>query len=341
MLAALLFAVPLAAFVASDTGILESERRQMAAFPKMSKFRGREVKSFFRGVDAFFADRFPLRSRLLGLSMAMHELGGDSLDIDRCYRGKENWLFLGNSYNRCVDKLIGRENPSDSYLKQQTEAYGRLRDVAAKSGAEFFVFIGPNKSSIYPEYLPPEVIPAKRRFISPLLDSLKGTGVKVYDPTARLIERKAAGLLYYRTDTHWNAIGAYEAFAGFSERAGLPALPSLSFDAAPVHRGDLVNIGGYNSFPLSVGDNFEVHWHVPPSLREEDGLIVNTHAPSDKTVWVFGDSFAEGLRPYISATFKATRSFGHKEFATAMSSQVPKPDVILWVIVERDFAEAD
>ena len=342
ILAALLFVIPLAAFVMSDMGTLESEQRRMTAFPKMpSTLRLSDVTRFFRGVDLFFADRFPLRSSLLIFSMALHEAVGDSLDMDKCYKGKENWLFLGNSYDRCVEKLQGRVNLSGNNLKRQTEAYRNIRDAAEKCGVEFFICIGPNKSSIYPEYLPPIMPPAKRRFISPLLDSLKSVGIKVYDPTARLIEKKAAALLYYRTDTHWNARGAYEAFENFRESAGLPELPLLSFDEAPAHGGDLVKIGGYKSFPLSVGDNFALHWSAPPALHEEDGLISNTLASCDKTVWVFGDSFAEALRPYITAMFKETRFFQHGEFEAAMSSQFSKPDMLLWVIVERKFAQTE
>jgi hypothetical protein len=336
ILSALLFVVPMTVFVVPDMGILESERRQIAAFPEIAsmKFRSGHVRKFFRGVDAFFADRFPLRSPLLVLSMTLH----DNLNMDKCYRGKENWLLLGNSYASCVDKLQGKVNLSGDALKSQTEAYRKIRDAAEKLGAEFFVFIGPNKSSIYPEYLPPIVVPARQRFISPLLDLLDGIGVKVYDPTDQLIKAKPNVLLYYRTDTHWNAYGAHEAFQGFREMSGLPALPSLSFSEAPALSGDLVDICGYKSYPTSIGDNFTLHWSVSPSLHEEDGLITNTHPTSEKTVWVFGDSFANALRPYITATFKEVRFFRHDEFEAAMSSQLPKPDMILWVIVERSFA---
>ena len=339
-LAALLFIIPVAAFVVPDMGSVESERRQIAAFPEMpSRLRASHIKRFFRGIDSFFVDHFPLRSPLLGLSMALHEAGGDSLNMDKCYRGNENWLFLGNSYRRCVDKLVGQVILSGNSLKRQTEAYVKTRDVAENCGAEFFIFIGPNKSSIYPEYLPPVVVPAQRRYIAPLVGSLNRAAVKVYDPTKRLVEAKASGILYYRTDTHWNARGAYEAFEGFREWAGLPALPPFFLAEGPAHGGDLVDIGGYKSFPLSVGDNFTMQWSVSPELREEDGLIRNPHAASDKTAWVFGDSFAGALRPYITAEFKEVRFFKHGEFEAAISSQLPKPDTVLWVIVERNFAE--
>lgn len=341
ILAALLFIVPVAAFVAPDRGSVESERRQIVAFPKMSsKIRSRYIKKFFRDVDAFFADHFPLRSPLLELSMALHEAGGDSLNMDKCYRGKENWLFLGNDYGRCVDKLVGRTVLAGDNLKQQVEAYEKIRDAAENSGAEFLLFIGPNKSSIYPEYLPPVIVPAPRRYIAPLVDALTEAAVNVYDPTKRLVASKDSGILYYRTDTHWNARGAYEAFEGFREWAALPALPPCSLAEGPVQGGDLLGIGGYKRFPLSVGDTFTLQWSVSPELQEEDGLIRNAQAASAKTAWVFGDSFAVALRPYITAQFREVRFFKHEEFQSQMSSQLARPDTVLWIIVERNFADS-
>ncbi|MDR1368159.1 MAG: hypothetical protein LBJ76_05515 [Candidatus Accumulibacter sp.] len=249
LLTAFLFIVPVASFITPGMENLGNERRGIATFPEMpSKLRSGSVKKFFREIDNFFADHFPLRTPLLELSVALYEAGGDSLDMNKSYKGKGNWLFLGNSYARCVDKLQGRVILSRDSLKRQTEAYSNIRDAAKRKGVEFFVFIGPNKSSIYPEYLPPVAIPARRRFISPLLETLNEAGIKVYDPTDRLVGEKSGGLLYYRADTHWNARGAYEAFEGFRKWVGLPELPSLSLVEAPAYAGDLVDISGIKTF---------------------------------------------------------------------------------------------
>ena len=339
LLIALLFIVPVATFFIPSEGHLENERRQRASFPEIpGKLGIKEVAKFFRGIDTFVADHFPLRSSLLELSTTLYEVGGDNVNIDTCYRGKENWLFLGNKYARCVDKRTGRIVLSAANLKLGAERYKQIHDTVKTSGAEFFIFIGPNKSSIYPEYLPPIVPPAQASYIAPLVTFLNGAGVSVYDPTERLMAAKTSGILYFRTDSHWNALGAYEAFEGFREWAGLPALPPLSLTEGPLLKGDQVNSGGYKNFPLSTGDNYTLQWDVPPKLESKDGLTHNPHAVSDKTAWVFGDSFAGALSSYITAEFKGVRFLSHKDFESAMSSQLPKPDAVLWVVVERNFA---
>jgi len=332
VLCVILFVVPVATFVSQKTGTLEGERRRVVAFPHApKKIAAGEIKRFFREFDVFFADHFPLRGPLLSLSSRLHESTGSDLDMEKCYSGKENWLFLGNNYDRTVDKLQGRAKLSRAALRRHVEYYAGMRSAARSNGADFVVFIGPNKSSVYPEYLPSFVTPANKRFITPLVEALRDAGVKVYDPTERLIRKKAEGILYYRTDTHWNERGAYEAFDGFREYMDLPALPRCTFVAgAELHRGDLVAIGGFEDFPLSKGDSDAPRWDPPLS-----------HSVSEKTAWIFGDSFAGALGSYMRATFAQTKSFRHEEFGQAMSSQDKKPDIIIWVVVERNFAQAD
>lgn len=328
VLCAALFITPAAVFVFQKTDTLEVERRKIAEFPDVpEKIRARDIKRFFNGFDVFFADHFPLRDALLSLSIGLHEATSDSLDMDKCYRGKKNWLFLGNGYGRCVDKLQGIIALSGTSLQRQAEDYIQKHEAARQIGAEFVIFIGPNKSSIYSEYLPPVITPAPKRFITPLVESLRSAGVKIYDPTERLISRKNTGLLYYRTDTHWNGRGAYEAFEGFREYVGLPELPALSFMGAEAYRGDLVDIGGFKRFPLSKGDTAAARWDIPVP-----------HAVSGKTAWIFSDSFIGALSPYIAVTFAKIKFFSQHEFEAAMSSTYTKPDIIIWVIVERNFA---
>ena len=332
-LVAFLFLTPLVVFFTSpDRNIFENERRTVAPFPKPpEKVRLRFIQNFLQELTLFFADSFPLRAALLNLPMTLYEASGDNLDMNKSYRGKENWLFLGNQYGRCVDKLQGSVAISKESLRKQTEHYKEIDRLSTSLGADFVIFIGPNKSSVYPEYLPPVIIPSPKRFISPLVASLREAGIKVYDPTDRLVLMKKQGLLYYRTDTHWNLEGSHQAFEGFRDYMKLPELPPFKLIEAPAMRGDLVNISGYRAFPITSGDNYELSWDTLAGTEKKK--------ESDKNIWVIGDSFMEALRPYISATFKAPRFFSSLEkFDRIIAGQPDKPDLIVWVIVERNFA---
>jgi len=337
LLTAIILVTPLVVTVAPKPGYLTGERRRPNEFPAWPKIQANSIKKFFREFEAFFADHFPGRNIFLMLAAELHM--AELTNLDDCYRGRKNWLFLGDNYGRGVSKLRGEIFLSPHDLLRQNMRYKTMAQAAQAIGAEFVIFIGPNKSSIYPEYLPQVIIPAAKRFITPLVTSLRQTGLKIYDPTDLLKASKNKGLLYYRTDTHWNDLGAHEAFNGFLAYMGLPPLPLLKLIESPkLVKGDLVAIGGYNEFPTATGDNFELDWgESPPAWREENGRYLNVQSTSNKTVWVFGDSFANALRPYLAATFKDTRFFPHGEFEAVLESQKPGPDLIIVEIVERNF----
>ena len=340
LLTAMLFVIPAAAILLPAAETFEDERRKVTAFPPLSaKMRNREIRKWFKDVDAFFADRFPLRSSFMALPRALYEESYSDIDMQACFRGKDNWLFLGNNYDRCIDKLQGAITLSEASLEKQTAEFMSRSAKAKEWGADFYILIGPNKSSVYPEFLPSFIKPAEQRFISPLVASLLANKVRVFDPTEHLLQSKHKGLLYYITDTHWNALGAYEAYCAFLANNSLPALPKLYFvDDGPRAGGDLIDIGGYRVYPLSTGDNFRIAGRSPVKTLT-DTHFVNPSADNDKTVWVFADSFGIKLKPFIAMGYRNAFFFEHDQFSEMDASGQPRPDLVLWVHIERVFAQ--
>lgn len=354
ILIALLLSVPVSYFFGEQEAKLMDEGRKATAFPKLpSRLSGHKLQDFFSSLDMFYADNFPLRSAVIELTTPIRNLGKSDLNPNKCYRGLQNWLFLGNDYVNCVDKLEGNEPLPPKKLETAINRYSSIAQKCTDAGSQFAIVIGPNKSTIYPEFLPPTVIPAKKRYLTPLVDALQAKGITVYDPTEDLLNAKKENLLYWRTNTHWNAYGGFVAFEGIRKLFHLPKL-NVSFVDGPLHRGDLINIGGYKKgeFPLLPKDNFDIildkeplltragetfTWPNHPENQREKGLIKNSTATAKQSIWIFTDSFSAALVPYIVATFQESTFFQHKKFDEIMNSQEPKPDIILWVRVERSF----
>lgn len=271
------------------------------------------------------------------------------------YRGKNDWLFLGNAYNQAVQKLVGATTPTESEITTTNEPFLSLAKIGQKSNTQIVLIVAPNKESIYPEYLPNEFLPSKNKYISSFLDQLKGIpNLIVYDPTDDLLRLKETeGILYYRTNTHWNNKGAFLAYSGFSKILGLP-VPQVEFKQNGTHAGDLLDIGKLKDFPLHPEDNWEIVWKRTPEWIEKEILGIETQAfgkpmivsnpkpLSNKKIWVTGDSFAFSLRRYLNATFKEVRYVGHwgqklKDLENDLSNAKQKPDMIIVVLVERSF----
>ena len=271
------------------------------------------------------------------------------------YKGKEDWLFLGNSYDDTVAKLKLAVVPTEDELASTKELFSKVAQTGTEFNAKTVLIVGANKSNIYPEYLPDELVPATKKYSSFFLDKLKEVpNLTVYDPTDDFLRlKKTEGYLYWMTDTHWNNKGAFFAYSGFSKILDLP-IPQVEFQQGAPHKGDLIDIAKLKDFPLHAEDNWDVVWknkpvwavkEIPDEQKTAFGsatIVVNPQPLSDKYVWVVGDSFAGALQQYFNSTFKEVRYVGHwrdklKDLPANLVKADRKPDMIVIVRVERSF----
>lgn len=271
-------------------------------------------------------------------------------------RGKSDWLFLGNEYDSTIAKLKLSILPSNAEVEKTKEIFTEIAKTSAIYNTKVILIIAPDKSSIYPEYLPEGLTPSKKKYVDYFLDELNGIpNLTIYNPTEDLVRLKSSeDTLYYATDTHWNNKGAYLAYSGLSRLIGLP-VPNVNFQKGSKHRGDLLDISKLENFPLSSNDSWEPVWINKPSWREEkipnepddpsfgpSVIVFNQNALSNKYIWVVGDSFSGTLRQYLNATFREIRYLGHwanklNGLPAYLKNSERKPDMIIIEKVERSF----
>jgi peptidoglycan/LPS O-acetylase OafA/YrhL len=271
------------------------------------------------------------------------------------YRGKSDWLFLGNTYNNTVAKLMLDIVPSKGEIEATKQLFSNIAQAGVQSNTKIVLILGPNKSSIYPEFLPDKFNPPLKRYSSFFLDSLKEVqNLIVYNPTEDFLRLKnTEGILYWMTNTHWNHKGSFLAYSGFSKALGLP-VPKITFQHGSTHSGDLINIAKLTEFPLHSEDNWDVIWANKPAWTETEipnqekttfgvaSIVKNQNSLSDKYIWVVGDSFSSSLRQYFNATFREVRYVGHcnrklRELPDDLARADRKPDIVVIVRVERSF----
>ena len=270
------------------------------------------------------------------------------------FSGRDGWLFLGNAWGKQVEKLKLGGPPELDNIQAVLEPLTEMVEATADYDVETLLVIGPNKASVYPEFLPTGLVPSKNRYLSSFLSELSAVdGLEIYDPTSDLrIEKKKSGqLLYPRTDSHWNSLGAYKTYLGIMQRLGLPA-HHFEFKQGPILSGDIISMTREQNFPLGLGDNWlaVAREGVFPEEYRAAGLLgemIVTENPTpliDKSLWVVGDSFTNHLRPFLSATFREVNFIGHwghdniSRLAEELKKQdVTPPDVIIVVRVERSF----
>lgn len=362
LLVGLFFVVPVSILFTSETKVLNEEKRETAFFPSFpQKISSRNIKTYFHLIDVFLADHFPLRARFFAVYSHLFASEFSGISQDKCIVGKENWLFLGNYYAHTIDRLIGKWRYSGKALTQRIDDYAALDQLATSRQIPFIMLIAPNKSSIYPEFLPDFIRPVPRKFYQDVSDGLLRRGVALFDVTQALRDAKDKGILYYRSDSHWNLLGAHVAFTRLAEFANkkfalnIPTLEDMQLKPAGPFVGGLVGIGGYKNYQPLPGDNYitqmpdvemtSLEYPITqdtellslPENSDKIFTVTNRHALTDMSLWVLGDSFATALRPYVSVVFETVVYVPHKRLEEVLASERKKPDLILWEVVERHF----
>jgi peptidoglycan/LPS O-acetylase OafA/YrhL len=146
------------------------------------------------------------------------------------YRGKDDWLFLGDYHNKAMSKLQLTITPKESETEATKEIFSALAKEGSRFNTKVVLVIGPEKSSIYPEYLPDNIFPSSKKYSSFFFDKLSSVpNLTFYNPTDDMLRlKKTEGILYWMTDTHWNNKGAFVAYSGLSKILVLP-VPQVEF----------------------------------------------------------------------------------------------------------------
>ena len=332
---------------AEDTG----ENRQLTEFSTVTEASLPDLPDAFA---AYYNDHVPFRSALKKLwSNANYLLLGEAVD-ERVLVGKPDpdrahvWLFYqaeedGNPLKEAQGISTYDETAREEMYAVLAENEKTLQDY----GMELYYFAGPNKESVYPEYLPgylKQYRPQSRLadFIG-WLQAEHGYDRYIY-PLAELRRASENGQTYYRQDIHWNAYGAYIGYKALMAVTH-PELDPAFMDDMELSYGpdqhldtDLIRISGIRDLLLdqpavvSFHDDFTVEYN-----RMFNDTVLETRceqAPVDRTVFLIGDSFRTDLIPYLERTYKHCFIMHRWDYRTIFIDWF-WPDEVVMLSVER------
>ena len=207
-------------------GVLESEQRARAPFPGRPA-DGKSLRAWPASFERYVQDRLGARTFAVDAYGKAMYFGLRTSPVDEVVPGRAGWLF----YNPRYDTALRQDPISDArgtrpLARQDLEAYVKMlaerEQVVAGWGGRYLFVVAPNKSTIYPEFLPDTHAPVAEGD-SPRRQLARRFGVfpdgPFLDLTPAMMRAKAEAdrrgdTLYHRTDTHWNALGA---LAGLQE----------------------------------------------------------------------------------------------------------------------------
>lgn len=294
---------------------------------------------------------------------------GINIFSDQVVIGKNNWLFLGDNYAKTV--TMARNGVEISYAEAAGVKNNILYDWRLfffdRGVKDFKILVGPNKSSIYSEFLPSWIKLSSETKINMLISSASNN-YYIYPKEALLAAKQnyTNHDLYYKTDTHWNSLGGWIAFDYFvselkkenseikynnsiylkeySEINGgdLSSFLRLSallkdkqpdFDILPVSEVSTECKKFYTNEVYSCVDNPEI------ISQQEPLLVVSKGAENTKKVLWLRDSFGTAISPYMARLFSEVIQVHYanvnKEQLVGLVEKF-NPDYVFMTIVERD-----
>jgi alginate O-acetyltransferase complex protein AlgJ len=326
-----------------------AENRLPAEFPALSIA---SLPDFPGGFERAFADRFAFRGALVhAANVASLSLGVST--SPKVVLGHGGWLFYSGENE--LD-LYRRSSPfSRAELAAWKKSLEARRAWLAERGIRYLLVLPPNKESVYADEMPAEFEPLHRGSrLDQLVSMLKRhSDIPVVDVRRALKNARATEPVYAHTDTHWNDAGA---FVAYGEVAGRLArwFPGLE----PLERTQLIEShvwgpGGDLSALLALREELperdvvllrpsnpaarEVDPRVP--LPEGAGPERIPHAteiddPAKPKAVLLGDSFMNGLRPFLAEHFRRSLFLNTQEFPTDVIER-EHPDVVIHEMLER------
>jgi alginate O-acetyltransferase complex protein AlgJ len=293
---------------------------------------------------------------------------GISTNPSQVFVGKDGWLFLGDAYlstvsnKRMIDFSLPPSGvrPAAADHLQAWEAWIKAKNIKA-----FKVLIGADKETAYAEFLPAWANAIEPYSTGSYVNSLNSQAMIQTKQPMLVAKKKYTQPLYYKTDTHWNHLGAWVAYQSLAQSLkplglSLEFLSDESIRVFPARDrigGDLakflriqsllidqeIDVEILNSTSIEVID-FKTKKSIGPGQYPHSAtptipILVSASNALNKTkvLWL-RDSFGNSLSPFMSKTFSNTLqvhydSLDAKRFAELVDEF--KPEYVFVTIVER------
>ena len=303
--------------VVADQEFSDLENRFLSQLPSFS------IKELFNGdfteeFEDYVEDQFPLREQWITLKNEIELLLGKQ-EVNGVYFGKDDYYFeVKKEYDEELFlKNINFVNQFGAYLKENN------------INTYFFPIF-----SSYTYY--PEKLPSNAPFVDELamLKILKeNLDIDVIESFDLLYSHRDENL-YFKSDHHWNQLGAYYAYVAICEKLGVDAIPlsvydkscaSENFMGTLFSKAPVFNYVGdefcyyqdtQHSFEVYIRDDEETfdYLYFTENLSQKDKYVtflsgnhgevhIKSNANTGRTLVMLKDSYSHALAPLLASHF--------------------------------------
>ena len=285
-----------------------------------------------------------------------YSLGDQFFDVTLAARN--HWfVYIGED---SLDDYQNTQPYSPQDIAFIQDRLDQLSDYLTSKGIKLIVVIPPNKNTIYPQYMPPQIpVIGSQSRLDQLVAYEKDHGkVKVMDLRADLLQASKKYLTYYPCGTHWNYYGAFIAYQDImtSLEKDYPNLKPHGLNEYRLTNNlvgatDLANLVHLDHSPCSGSDVYleplyrhqvvtEQYW-IPTDVTALNFIspmkITTVNADSSlPRLLMYRDSFTNWLIPFLSDHFsQAVYLWAFPTDELYNDVALEKPDVVIIEFTER------
>lgn len=287
-------------------------------------------KSGVKGaVDSFTSNLTGKKAGAKAASEVTKKTSGNTyIESTQVLLGKEDWLFYKSTEDGDpISDYQGINHYDEATMQAVADKLTNERNQFANYGIDFYILSIPNKSSVYPEYMPDTI---ERKDTTSRTDLLmkyleENTDLNVVDAKPSLVKAKKKKQVYYKSDTHFNQIGAFVTVQALKDKIDgkTDSLKDVKFDKV------MNNYSGDLACLCDMQDTFndDIQYQL-------DAATVNTKIKSNKRILVIGDSFSEVMQSIMSQYFAEVKTVNIWSFELSLLDEY-KPDIVVWEHAER------
>ena len=327
------------------------EERTPARSPQIEP-RQKSLNAFPEAYEAWFDDTFGLRDKLVRWHNIVEYDGFGISPNPQVFFGKQGWMYLNVGPQVAVYRGLQPFGPSE--LEAWRRSLESRRDFCAKYGARYVFILAPNKSEVYPEYMPDKFNRLGPTCLDQLLAYMhEHSTVEVFDlrPSqfAEKLSDRGLDFTYYPLGTHWTDRGLYAGYTAILEhvRAIFPGFErlvavlrsNLTWEDDP-GEGDSWAARLYMKDRLHqlgrlIADIGQSHARiVTPPGRDQYTMVTEHEDATLPHLVMFHDSFADRMRRLLAENFARSVFIWHSAFQPDVVA-AEKPDLVLQLYVER------
>ncbi len=298
-----------------------TEKRILASQPDFHWTR-ESLQAYPEAFEKFWKDHFLLRKQIVALNSFLRIWLFNRSPTFITVPGRDQWFYMVGDW--ALQDYVGTIHMTPQGLSTWKHVIAQRQQWVSTWGGHYLLAIAPNKMMVYPENLP---LRLRRNRGTTMLDALNTYLLdsplreNLLDLRGVLQREKMERQVYYKTDTHWDSYGAYNAYREIIRRIQkwYPEVKPLQSDRLRLEiesgkSGDLALLMGLSGIIKEKVEEWTVvspcadpknQPMILPFLQEEQYPLKNGCNQGAKLrILVISDSFGNSLRQYLSETFQ-------------------------------------